>query len=186
MFWNMTGSFLRWHSAVLTYIADYYIVVNVFATSVTPETERAERVDYIAEHLPSRAAVLVRLLVKQVRSREISRTEMEVLSILREGPRRITELTELEGVAQPTMTLLVQRLQNRGWVEREGLPEDGRVVMVRITEAGSTAQQRLRAQFLAAMRTDLRELSDSELEALSAATDTLSSFVEDLQRRTGR
>ena len=153
-------------------------------TSAAKQAERGERVDYIAERLPSRAAVLVRLLVRQVRSREISRTEMEVLSILREGPRRITELTELEGIAQPTMTLLVTRLQDKGWVERDGLPEDGRVVMVRITEAGRTAQRRFRAQFLAAMRTDLRELSDEELEALSAATDTLSSFVEDLQRRT--
>jgi DNA-binding MarR family transcriptional regulator len=150
------------------------------------QAERGERVDYIAEQLPSRAAVLVRLLVKQVRSRDISRTEMEVLRILREGPRRITELTELEGIAQPTMTLLVTRLQDKGWVEREGLAEDGRVVMVGITEAGRTAQQRFRAQFLAAMRTDLQELSDAELQALSAATDTLTSFVEDLQRLTGR
>jgi hypothetical protein len=46
--------------------------------------------------------VLVRLLVRQVRSREISRTEMEVLSILREGPRRVTDLAELVGIAQPT------------------------------------------------------------------------------------
>ena len=142
--------------------------------------------DYIAERLPSRAAVLVRLLVKQVRSREVSRTEMEVLSIIREGPRRITELTELEGVAQPTMTLLVRRLQDKGWVEREGLPGDGRVVMVKITEAGRAAQERLRARFLAAMRTDLEELSDPELEVSWSATETLSSFVEDLQQRTGR
>jgi DNA-binding MarR family transcriptional regulator len=149
-------------------------------------TRRGERVDYVAEQLPSRAAVLVRLLVKQVRNREISRTEMQVLSILTEGPRRVTELTELEGIAQPTMTLLVTRLQGKGWVEREGLPEDGRVVMVKITEAGRAAQQRFRAQFLAAMRTNLEELSDSDLQALSAATETLSSFVDDLQRRTGR
>jgi DNA-binding MarR family transcriptional regulator len=155
-------------------------------TSITREAERAERVDYIAEQLPARAAVLVRLLVKQVRSREISRTEMEVLSILTEGSRRITELTELEGIAQPTMTLLVKRLEERGWVQREGLPDDGRVVMISLTEAGGAAQQRLRAQFLAAMRTDLQELSDQQLQALSAATETLSSFVDDLQQRAGR
>jgi DNA-binding MarR family transcriptional regulator len=154
--------------------------------SVIRKTERAEQVDYISEQLPSRAAVLVRLLVKQVRSREISRTEMEVLSILTEGPRRITELTDLEGIAQPTMTLLVKRLQEKGWVKREGLPDDGRVVMISLTEAGAAAQQRFRAQFLAAMRTDLQELSDQELQALSAATETLSSFVGDLQRRTGK
>ncbi|MCW3067537.1 MAG: MarR family transcriptional regulator [Solirubrobacterales bacterium] len=155
-------------------------------TSVTPEVERGRRVDYIAEHLPSRAGVLVRLLVKQVRTGEISRTEMEVLSILREGPRRITELTDLEGIAQPTMTLLVKRLEEKGWVQRGGLPDDGRVVMISLTEAGGAAQQRFRAEFLAAMRTDLQELSDQQLTALSGATETLSSFVDDLQQRAGR
>ena len=170
----------------LTCIADNYIVVNMSTTSIATETEREEQLDYVAEHLAPRAALLVRLLVRQVRSGEISRTEMEVLSILREGPRRITELTELEGIAQPTMTLLVRRLQEKGWVKRDGLPEDGRVVLVSLTEAGAAAQQRFRAQFLQAMRTDLQELSDQELQALSAATETLSSFVDDLQRRTGR
>ena len=154
--------------------------------SIAPETGRAEQVDYVAEHLLSRAALLVRLLVKQVHSGEISRTEMEVLSILSEGPRRITELTELEGIAQPTMTLLVKRLQAKGWVQREGLPDDGRVVIVSLTEAGGAAQQKFRAQFLTAMRTDLQELPEPQLQALSAATETLSSFVDDLQQRAGR
>jgi DNA-binding MarR family transcriptional regulator len=149
---------------------------------VAKERERAERVEYVAEHLLSRAAILVRLLVKQVRNREISRTEMGVLSVLTDGPRRITELAEAEGVAQPTMTLLVKRLQERGWVERQGMPDDGRVVLVSITEAGGAAQRRFRAQFLAAMRSDLREQSDEQLQALSAATETLGSFVDDLQQ----
>jgi DNA-binding MarR family transcriptional regulator len=151
-------------------------------TSMSSQTERTERIDYVAEHLLSRAALLVRLLVKQVRSREISRTEMEVLSILTGGPRKITELTELEGIAQPTMTLLVKRLQEKGWVLREGLPDDGRVVMISITKAGSAAQEKFRAQFLAALRADLQELSDQQLKELSAATETLSSFVDDLQQ----
>jgi DNA-binding MarR family transcriptional regulator len=155
-------------------------------TKMSSQTQRVDQVDYVAEHLLSRAALLVRLLVKQVHSREISRTEMEVLGILTEGPRRITELTELEGIAQPTMTLLVKRLQEKGWVQREGLPDDGRVVMISITKAGSTAQQKLRAQFLTAMRGDLQELTGQQLEELSAATETLSSFVDDLQQRAGR
>jgi DNA-binding MarR family transcriptional regulator len=153
------------------------------STTTMPGVGREQRLDYIAQHLPSRAAILVRLLVKQVRSSEISRTEMEVLSILVEGPRRITELTALEGIAQPTMTLLVKRLQEKGWVEREGLPGDGRVVMVKLTEAGAAAREKSRAQFLTAMRGDLQALSDDQLEELSAATETLSSFVDDLQQR---
>src|SRR5690349_23462446 len=104
----------------------------MIASSV--ETERAEQIDYVAANLLPRAALLVRLLVKQVHNTEISRTEGEVLVILGAGARRITELAELEGVAQPTMTLLIKRLEGRGWVEREGLAEDGRVTLIRITD----------------------------------------------------
>ncbi len=150
------------------------------------EGQRAERVDYIVENLLSRSVLLVRLLVKQVRTSEISRTELEVLSILGEGPRRVTELAELEGIAQPTMTLLVKRLQENGWVRREGLPDDGRVVMISITEDGRAAQQKFRARFLAAMRADVLKLPDEQLEQLALATATLSSFVEELQQRSGR
>jgi DNA-binding MarR family transcriptional regulator len=150
------------------------------------EAQRAERVDYVVENLLSRSVLLVRLLVKQVRTSEISRTELEVLSILSDGPRRVTELAELEGVAQPTMTLLVKRLQENGWVTREGLPDDGRVVMISITEDGHAAQQKFRARFLAAMRADVLKLPDEQLEQLALATATLSSFVEELQQRSGR
>jgi DNA-binding MarR family transcriptional regulator len=148
-----------------------------------PEAGREEQLDFVTEHLLRRSAVLVRLLLAQVRSREISRTEMEVLSVLNEGARRITELTNLEGIAQPTMTLLVKRLEGRGWVERGGVPDDGRVVMVRLTDAGRAAQRKFRRQFLAAMRADLAELSDRELRDLALATETIRAFVDDLQSR---
>src|SRR5205823_11407146 len=147
------------------------------ATAKLPSAHRAELVDHVAEHLLSRAAILVRLLVKQVRSSEISRTELEVLTILREGARRVTELSELEGTSQPTMTLLVRRLEEQGWVRRSWLPDDRRVVMISLTAAGRAAQRRFRAAFLEAMRDDLRELSSDDLRTLSAATEPLSSFV---------
>ena len=156
------------------------------ATAKLPSAHRAELVDHVAEHLLSRAAILVRLLVKQVRSGEISRTELEVLSILREGARRITELSELEGTSQPTMTLLVRRLEEKGWVRRSWLPDDRRVVMISLTAAGRAAQRRFRTTFLEAMRDDLRELSGDDLRALSAATETLSSFVDSLNSRPRR
>ena len=153
---------------------------------IASETGRAERIDYVAGHLLSRTGLLVRLLVKQVRSSEMSRTEGEVLVILSGGPRRITELAELGGVAQPTMTLLIKRLEESGWVERAGLAEDGRVVLVNITEAGRVVLEAFRARVLAAMRTDLEELSDEQLAALWSATETLGSFVDLLQQRVGR
>jgi DNA-binding MarR family transcriptional regulator len=149
-------------------------------------TERNQRIDYVAEHLPGRAALLVRLLVKQVGDRSFVRTEMEVLVILGDGPRRITELSELEGVAQPTMTSLVKRMETKGWVERCGVPDDGRVVLVSITQAGAKARDHYRERFLAALRADLESLSEGELAQLAKATRALGSFVEDLQDRSRR
>jgi DNA-binding MarR family transcriptional regulator len=149
---------------------------------VDRDSERLEQIDYVAEHLLSRCALLVRLLVRQVGEHEISRTEGEVLSILGEGPRRVTELAALEGVAQPTMTLLVRRLEDSGWVTRDGLAQDGRVVMITITTAGSAALRDFRAHFLTALRSDLEDLPRRQLAALSRATDELGSFVEELQR----
>ncbi len=154
--------------------------------SITTETMRREQIDYVASHLLSRAALLVRLLLKQVRNREISRSEGAVLSVLSDGPRRITELAELEGLAQPTMTLLIKRLEESGWVSREGMPEDGRVVIVSITETGRTVLEAFRAHLLTALRTDLEALSDEQLAALHEATETLGSFVDGLQQGARR
>jgi DNA-binding MarR family transcriptional regulator len=144
-------------------------------------TDRTKRLDYVSEHLLPRAAVLVRLLVRQVHDPSFVRSEMEALSILAEGPRRITDLSQLEGVTQPAMTALIKRLEERGWVRREGTPDDGRVVMIALTRAGAAARDHYREAFLAAMRADLDALPDRRLAELASATQALASFVEDLQ-----
>jgi DNA-binding MarR family transcriptional regulator len=54
----------------------------------------------------------------------------------REGPARLTTLATKEGVSQPSMTQLIQRLERQGLVERRADPADGRVALVAITDAG--------------------------------------------------
>lgn len=74
----------------------------------------------------------------RVTPRDMSLTSIATLSTLdRTGPRRITELAASEGVTQPSVTSLVASLVREGYVERRSDPDDKRVVMVAITEAGS-------------------------------------------------
>src|SRR3954470_8279064 len=146
----------------------------------SPSALRAERVEYVASHLLGHAALLTRLLIREVRP-DVSRTEAGVLRTLTDAPRRITELAELEGLAQPTMTLLVQRLEQRGWIKRERHPDDGRVVLVSLTDAGRKTLEAFRAQVLAALRSQLDAMSDKEIAELEAATETLGSLVDALQ-----
>jgi DNA-binding MarR family transcriptional regulator len=153
--------------------------MNPVATRL--DTDRAERMDYVADHLLLHAGLLTRLLVKETAS-EISRTEAGVLFTLSRGPRRITELAELEALAQPTMTLLVRRLEQRGWVKRDRVADDGRVVLLSLTRAGRAALNEFRAQVSAALGADMSGMSDQQLAALETATEVLGTLVDVLQQ----
>src|ERR1700744_3368994 len=127
--------------------------------------ERSRQID-VAGQLLARAAALARLVAKQVGG-ELSRTEANILNTLTFGPRRITELAEFEGLAQPTTTLLVKRLEDRGWVRRERQNYDGRIVMVSVTSVGEETLDNYRSQFGEALRADLAEMAtDDEIESL--------------------
>ena len=94
-----------------------------------------------------------------------------MLNTLRDGPRRITELAECEGLAQPTTTLLVKRLEELGLLRRERGADDGRVVLVSLEPAGLQALEDFRAQFMALLRADLAGTTDEHIEALVIATE---------------
>src|SRR3984885_14233829 len=145
------------------------------------ETDRSSRIEYVSTQLLARARILTRLLAKQVDS-ELSPTEVITLNTLRDGPRRITELAELEGLAQPTTTLLVKRLEELGLVRRERQADDGRVVLVSLEPAGLQAHEDFRAQLTALLRADLATTTDEQIEALVVATEALESLIDLLQQ----
>jgi DNA-binding MarR family transcriptional regulator len=141
--------------------------------------DRSERLEHVSSQLLARVALLTRLLTRHLLGDELSRSEAGVLNTLRlrGGPRRITELAEIEGLAQPTMTLLIQRLEQRALVSRERQANDGRVVLVSLTEAGHAAIDRVVTQATDALRGVLAEMPDQQVEALAAATDTLGELI---------
>jgi DNA-binding MarR family transcriptional regulator len=143
--------------------------------------DRSSRIDYVSSELLPRAALLIRLLVRQLGG-ELSRTEVGLLRTLSGGPRRITELAELEGLAQPTTTILVKQLEQRGLVQRERRSDDGRVVLVDLTDAGTAALEDYRAKASAALGAYLTEITDEQVETLATATETLGHLVTLLQR----
>jgi DNA-binding MarR family transcriptional regulator len=64
-------------------------------------------------------------------------TALLTLSTLeQEGPVRVTALAAAAGIGQPAMTELIQRLERQGMVTRVDDPEDGRVALVSISDAG--------------------------------------------------
>jgi DNA-binding MarR family transcriptional regulator len=136
-------------------------------------------VDEIAEALPQRASSLSKLFLART-TVPLSRTEASVLAALSERPWRITELAARERITQPGITLLVNRLEQRGWAKRQVDSSDRRVVHVTITPAGEAARARLRAEYRALFHEEMATLPDEDLCTLSRAIEILDGLIEQL------
>src|SRR3954466_6778526 len=104
---------------------------------------------------------------------DLSRTSAAVLNMLSAQPRRITELATAQAVAQPTMTVAVQRLEARGLVTRARATDDRRATNVVITDAGRAtlaARHAARAQLL---EERLAALTPAQRAALRGALPAL-------------
>jgi len=88
----------------------------------------------IAEGLEQAGILVMRHLVDRA---GLSATAYQALTRLtREGPARLTALAAAEGVSQPSMTQLIQRLERQGLTTRVEDPEDGRAALVDVSDAG--------------------------------------------------
>ncbi len=114
---------------------------------------------------------LVVLVIRGVSgNRDLSLTAVATLGSLdRRGPQRITTLAAEEGVSQPSMTQLVQRLEQRGLVTRGADPADGRAALVRLTEEGHTALVARRDRNAEKIARLLSDLPESDVQALASA-----------------
>jgi DNA-binding MarR family transcriptional regulator len=121
----------------------------------------------IADALEQASILTTRHLTDQA---QLSLTAAVALSRLSaEGPIRLTTLAAAEGISQPSMTQLIQRLERQGMATRINDPEDGRAALVNITDAGRAlrdARRRDRRDRLAELLVDL---SSEDKAALTLA-----------------
>jgi DNA-binding MarR family transcriptional regulator len=144
-----------------------------------------EALDELALTLLQDASLLTRLVFRHAEA-DISRSEASLLSRLERGPLRVTALAEHEGLAQPTITRLVEHLEKRGWVRRDRTPEDRRVVQVSVTEDGRCALDEFRARYRPVLLRCLAALSGEQVAALEGATDAMAALVGELQKEGAR
>ena len=86
--------------------------------------------------------------------------------VCREGPIRLTTLAAKEGVSQPSMTQLIQRLERLELVARLADPDDGRAALIGITQLGQRLldeRKRMRRERLRALMATLTTEEESAL-----------------------
>jgi DNA-binding MarR family transcriptional regulator len=125
-------------------------------------------------------------------SRDVSalpHAAMRLLGRLDElGPTRISDLAKADRCSQPTMSTLVQRQEDQGWVRREADPADSRASLISLTEAGFAELQRARQEAGAAVAARLRQLPATDLATLEAAVAVMHNILalEDVLEDTPR
>jgi DNA-binding MarR family transcriptional regulator len=111
--------------------------------------------------------------------REISLTAASTLATLdRTGARRLTDLAVIEGVTQPSMSVLVTGLEQAGLAERRPDPADKRVVLVALTDAGAGYIRSRRRAGAATFADLIDKLPADEAGALAAAVPALNRLRE--------
>lgn len=106
---------------------------------------------------------------------EVSMREYDVLYTLskHDHPIRIGELNRSVLLSQPALSRLVERLAERGLVERAPDPADGRGVRLALTDAGREQQR----------RTGRRHAADVTREVAAALTEDEMRLLEALTRK---
>lgn len=105
--------------------------------------------------------------------------QMDALDLLARRDRTMSGLAERLRIDPSTATRAVQRLVKAGLAERYPSPDDGRLVMVRITDVGRRRHADVAARRTQAMRRILAEFDDDERALLA---DLLDRFVAALDR----
>jgi DNA-binding MarR family transcriptional regulator len=111
---------------------------------------------------------LTRMATRDVNT--LPHAAMRVLGRLDElGQARISELAKADRCSQPTMSNLVQRLEEQGWVRRAADPADSRASLISLTDAGLAELNSARRQAGALLASRLHQLSATDLTTLEAA-----------------
>ena len=100
------------------------------------------------EALLSAHAVLMKQFAAEDNWADVSMREYDVLYTLSKCPEpvRLSELNRHVLLSQPALSRLVDRLADRGLVERCSDPADGRGVRLSLTEAGRAVQRQVGRQ----------------------------------------
>jgi DNA-binding MarR family transcriptional regulator len=135
-------------------------------------TGQSQRANDAWEALLTAHATLMKRFAAEDIWADVSMREYDVLYTLSKcaGPLRLSELNRYVLLSQPALSRLVDRLAERGLIERCADPADGRGVRLSLTEAGRAVQRdigRQHARDVArAMTAELKPVELAQLEAL--------------------
>lgn len=107
-----------------------------------------------------------------------------LLNVQRSEPVKLGDLAVTEGLAPPSVTRTVRSLESKGLIRRASDPEDGRVVIIKLTRKGERLCSRIREsrdEWLMEVADRLTEEQVASLLSALEALEALSLAVREME-----
>jgi DNA-binding MarR family transcriptional regulator len=139
-------------------------------------SKRAARLDpaVVADRLHSAAIHLLRRVQRVDEASGLGPAKLSALSVVVfRGPLSLGELAAAEQVRPPTMTRIVDGLQELGLVRKESPSEDRRRIRISATQLGRKVLDDARRRRIGLLVERLRELPDEDVALLERAAELM-------------
>ena len=135
------------------------------------------------ENFDSELRVTIQRLARRLRSERagdnITDGQFSVLCALaKDGPLGLGDLSESERVTPPSMNRTVNALVESGYATRSGSPDDGRKVLIDVTESGHTIISETRRRRDAWFSRRLADLSPEQRQILELCAPVLRELAD--------
>ena len=137
------------------------------------------KIDIIAENLISIHPLLYKSISKPLRTKtSVTPAGMFVMGRLkRHGMLSMSDIGKYLSMPKPHITVIVDRLIEEGYVERQSDPNDRRIVNILITEKGLRDFEQIKRVVSETLKSKLILLSEDELEILATASQQVKEIL---------
>ena len=121
-------------------------------------------------------------ILKRSDQTDLSISEIHMLEAVGKGKdrrRTISELAEVLNITLPSVTVAINKLMKKGYVEKVRGEEDGRIVYVSLTRQGRRIDSAHRYFHESMVRSIIREMTESEMQALYKGVMKLDTFLKE-------
>ena len=121
-------------------------------------------------------------ILKRSDQTDLSISEIHMLEAVGKGKdrrRTISELAEVLNITLPSVTVAINKLMKKGYVEKVRGEEDGRIVYVSLTRQGRRIDSAHRYFHESMVRSIIRDMTESEMQALYKGVMKLDAFLKE-------
>ena len=121
-------------------------------------------------------------ILKRSDQTDLSISEIHMLEAVGKGKdrrRTISELAEVLNITLPSVTVAINKLMKKGYVEKVRGEGDGRIVYVSLTRQGRRIDSAHRYFHESMVRSIIRDMTESEMQALYKGVMKLDAFIKE-------